>query len=213
MLHQHYRDQVKAALHTCSFQSRWHPQTSRQRCSSASSPKPDNFGTSRIQLWPTYRPAPSSLTKCFTLTDRSEGIRDPTGVVESGKTMPPRAFQYLLLKWQILPDRTKHMNCVQTATLGYNRTMRWQRKNSISPYHATKLCFYFNTQFPVGTLRVMLFQKLHTTAVANDNPCQETGKQSLKDGVFFLIVNITQKKSIPDLQEESVELCNPKFSL
>lgn len=58
----------------------------------------------------------------------------------------------------------------------------------------------------------MLFQKLHTTALANDNSSQETGKQSLQD-VFFLSVNITQKKSIPDLQEESVELRNPKCSL
>lgn len=104
----------------------------------------------RIQLWPTYSAAlraPSSLTKCFTLTHCSEGIRDLTGInkkppkaVESGKTMAPRVFQYLLLKWQILLVKTKHVNCVQTATLSYSRTMRWQRKNSISLYHATKLC-------------------------------------------------------------------------
>lgn len=127
--------------------------------------------------------------------------------------MASRVFQYLVLKWQILLVKIKHMNCVQNchSQLQQNYEMTKKKFHLTVPCNRT-VCFYFNTQFPVGTLRVMLFQKLHTTALANDNSSQETGKQSLQD-VFFLSVNITQKKSIPDLQEESVELRNPKCSL
>lgn len=140
MLHQHYRDQLKAALHTCSFQSWWRPQ--RRQLTELPNLTALALQDSALNTNSAALGALSSLTKCFTLTDCSEGIRDPTGIhkgskktpkaVEAGKMMAPRVFQYLLLKWQILLVKTKHMNCVKTATLSYNRAMRWQRKNSIS---------------------------------------------------------------------------------
>ena len=53
--------------------------------------------------------------------------------------------------------------------------------------------------------------KTHTTALAYDNTSQETGKQALQD-VFSQCKHYTEK-SIPDLQEESLEQRNPKRSL
>lgn len=189
---------LNPALHTCSFQSRWHPQTSRQRCSSASSPKPDSFGTSSIQLWLTHSAAlraPRLLTKCFTLTDCSEGIRDPTRIyrarkkppkaVESGENDGIKSISVLAVKVANSTGQNQtYEPCRHChSQLQQNYEMTEKKFHLIVPCNRT-LCFYFITQFPVGTPRVMSFQK-HVTALANDNPSQETGKESLQDGFFF----------------------------